>query len=98
MNINFLCEFSELKKKKRSDNWNAAWNLIIFARISNLNIIEQGIRPCQWGLEYAMARVLDCNLEISEFEIQLRSYVHFRTNTLVKGMNAIIHPHQLWDI
>ena len=32
-----------------------------------------------------MAKVLNCILEVSEFE--LRSYVHFRTNTLAKSMS-----------
>ena len=37
-----------------------------------------------------MAKVLDCSLEISEFELQSPYYVHFRTNTLEKGMNLLI--------
>ena len=30
-----------------------------------------------------MAKVLDCSLEVSEFELQSRNYVHFQTNTFI---------------
>ena len=33
-----------------------------------------------------MAKVLDCDLEVSK--LQLCYYVHFQTNTLGKGMNT----------
>ena len=36
------------------------------------------------------ANVLDWDIVLSEFEIQQRHYVHFRTNTLGKGMNSLI--------
>ena len=41
-------------------------------------------------LRGAMVKVLDCNLEVSEFELQLPYYVHFRTNIREKGMNTLI--------
>ena len=34
-----------------------------------------------------MAKALFYSLEVSEFELQLRYYVFFPTNTLEKGMN-----------
>ena len=37
-----------------------------------------------------MAKVLDCGLKISEFELQLYYYVHFWTNVLEEGMNLFI--------
>ena len=37
-----------------------------------------------------MANVLDCSIVESEFELQLPYYVHFRTNTLGKGMKHFI--------
>ena len=37
-----------------------------------------------------MVDVLDCGLEVSMFEFQSCYYVHFRTNTVGKGMNPII--------
>ena len=38
-----------------------------------------------------MAKVLNRGLEISEFELQSRYYVHFRT-TFGKSMNPVIPP------
>ena len=40
----------------------------------------------------AMARVLDYDLEISEFELQSHYWVYFRINALVNGMNRLIPP------
>ena len=37
-----------------------------------------------------MAKVLDCGLDVSEFELQSQYYVHFRTNTLGKGISRFI--------
>ena len=37
-----------------------------------------------------IVKVLDCRIMVSEFELQSRYYVHFRTNTLGKGMNPVI--------
>ena len=34
--------------------------------------------------------MLDCNIVVSEFELQKRYYVHFQTNTLEKGMALLI--------
>ena len=31
-----------------------------------------------------MAKVLDCNLEVSKFDLQLCYYIHFQTNALGK--------------
>ena len=38
------------------------------------------------------AKVLDSDLKVNELDLQLRYYVHFRTNTLGKGMNPLILP------
>ena len=35
---------------------------------------------------------LDCKNVVSEFELQSRYYVHFRTNTLGGGMTPLILP------
>ena len=40
------------------------------------------------GVRGSMANVLDCDIVVSESELQLRYYVHFRTKTLRKGMNT----------
>ena len=46
---------------------------------------EPGRCPC-----VVMVKAMDCGIVVSEFELQLRYYVHFRTNTLGKGMNPLI--------
>ena len=46
-------------------------------------------KECPRGV---MVKVMDCGIVISEFELQSRYYVHFRTNTLGKGMNPLILP------
>ena len=38
-----------------------------------------------------MVKVMVCEIEVREFELQSRYYVHFRANTLGKWMN----PHIL---
>ena len=38
-----------------------------------------------------MVKAMDCGI-VSEFELQSRYYVHYRSNTLEKGMNLIILP------
>ena len=39
-----------------------------------------------------MAKSMDCEIVVSEFVLQSRYYVHFRANTLGKGMNPLILP------
>ena len=39
-----------------------------------------------------MAKILDCSLEVSEFEIQSHYHDYFRTNTFEKGKNSFIVP------
>ena len=39
-----------------------------------------------------MVKTMDCEIVVSEFELQLRYYVHFRANTLGKGMNPFMFP------
>ncbi len=38
-----------------------------------------------------MVKALDCGIVAREFELQSRYNVHFRTNTLEKSMNPLIH-------
>ena len=46
-----------------------------------------------WGCPRGvMVKVMDCGIVVSEFELQSRYYVYFRTNTLGKGRNALILP------
>ena len=39
--------------------------------------------------------VKDCEIIISEFELQSRYYVHFRTNTFEKVMKSVTYPTAL---
>ena len=39
-----------------------------------------------------MVKALNCRIVEHKFELQLCNYVHFRTNTLGKGMNPLILP------
>ena len=39
-----------------------------------------------------MVKAMDCGIVVSEFELQLRYYVHFQANTLGKGMNPFFLP------
>ena len=43
-----------------------------------------------------MAKVLDCDHKVSRFELQLRYYVHFRTNNVGKRMNPW-SPSSRWS-
>ena len=47
------------------------------------------LRGCPRGV---MVKAIDCEIVVSEFELQSRYYVHFRANTLGKGMNPHIPP------
>ena len=44
------------------------------------------------GPHGVMVKAMDCGIIVSEFVLQLRYYVHFRANTLGKGMNPLILP------
>ena len=39
-----------------------------------------------------MVKAIDREIVVSEFVLQSRYYVHFRVNTLAKGMNPLILP------
>ena len=42
-----------------------------------------------------MAKVLDYDLEVSDLELQSPYYVHFRTNTLERGMNTLFPCYEV---
>ena len=44
-------------------------------------------RGCPRGI---MVKAMDCEIVVSEFVLQSHYYVHFRANTLGKGMNTRI--------
>ena len=39
-----------------------------------------------------MVKAMHCGIVVREFVLQSRYYVHFRANTLGKGMNPLILP------
>ena len=39
-----------------------------------------------------VVKAIDCGIVVREFVLQSRYYVHFRANTLGKGMNPLILP------
>ena len=39
---------------------------------------------------YLMVKAIDCRIVVIEFELRSRYHVHFRTNTIGKGMNPLI--------
>ena len=47
------------------------------------------MRGCLSGV---VANVLNCDIVVSEFKLQLRNFIHFRTNTFEIGMNPFITP------
>ena len=47
------------------------------------------IEGCPRGV---MVKAMDCGIVVNEFILQLHYYVHFRTNTVEKGMNPVILP------
>ena len=49
-----------------------------------------------WGGGVLMVKALDCGIVVSEFELESRYYVYFRTNTLGKGINPLTRPAMGW--
>ena len=45
-----------------------------------------------WSLRGVMTKLLNCSLEVCEFELYSRYYVHYGTNTIGKTMNLFIPP------
>ena len=46
-----------------------------------------------WGCHRGViVKAMDCKIVVSEFVLQSRNCVHFRANTLGKGMNPLILP------
>ena len=66
---------------------NRAYPLLFTGRVyKNLSTFIKG---CRRGV---MFKAMDCGIVVSELELQSRYYVHFRANTLGKGMNPLIPP------
>ena len=51
------------------------------------------LQKMYWGCPRdVMVKAMDCGIVVREFVLQSRYYVHFRANTLGKGMNPLILP------
>ena len=58
-----------------------------------VQLILRFIALCSGGCPRGvMFKAMDCGIVIREFVLQSRYYVHFRANTLGKGMNPLILP------
>ena len=57
--------------------------------IYDIIIIQSSREGCPRGV---MVKAMDCGIVVREFELQSRYYVHFRANTLGKGMNPLNLP------
>ena len=70
--------------------------VILFITYNSYTLITKVLLMCnkiksKWGSpRNVVTIVLNYDLEVSKFEMQSRHYVHFRTNTLGKGMNPLI--------
>ena len=60
-------------------------SIIVVSNIQEVDLWNsQYWRGCPRGV---MVKAMDCEIVIREFVLQSRYYVHFRANTLGKGMN-----------
>ena len=60
---------------------------------ANLNIFWQNTGLCStFHTRGVMVKAMNCGIVVREFVLQSRYYVHFRANTLGKGMNPLILP------
>ena len=69
------------KKKKRKKEIK-----LLLISLYDYTIITRG---CPRGV---IVKAIDCEIVVREFVLQSRYYVHFRANTLGKGMNPLILP------
>ena len=61
--------------------------------------LDKKTKEIREGPHGVMVKVLDCRITISEFKLQLHYYIHFRTNTLRKGMSylsPLSHQDRTW--
>ena len=79
-----------LEKRKKNDS--PALNIMCMLQYKDLkNKPEKSIIAggCPRGV---IVKAMDCGIVVSEFVLQSCYYVHFRANTLRKGMNHLILP------
>ena len=67
--------------------------LYLFRTFLSLRVSsDNDLRGCPRGV---LVKAMDCGIVVRGFVLQSRYYVHFRANTLGKGMNPLISL-QLW--
>ena len=54
-----------------------------------MDLTLNNLQRCPRGV---MVKAMNCGIVVREFVLQSRYYVHFRANTLGKGMNPLILP------
>ena len=54
-----------------------------------IDLVSSRFKGCPRGV---MVKAMNCGIVVCEFVLQSRYYVHFRANTLGKGMNPLILP------
>ena len=64
-------------------------NNVVVWMVSTRPLISKSFEGCPRSV---MAKATDCGIVVSEFVLQSRYYVHFRANTLRKGINPFILP------
>ena len=57
-----------------------------------MSLLELNAHTWPWCHRGVMVKAMDCGIVEREFVLQSRHYVHFRANTLGKGMNPLILP------
>ena len=98
--IAFLTQNNEFNDHFQSLNWQLFFWAHVFFQLGmpNRSLRSAGkyfltvlrfAGVCSRGL---MVKAMDCGNLVSEFVLQSRYYVHFRANTLGKGMNPLILP------
>ena len=90
---NYLNFFSFLNNKREKKVWAKLFGF--FMTVSNVWDREWGVVTHEnWGgcPRGVMVKAMDCGIVVREFVLQSHYYVHFRANTLGKGMNPLILP------
>ena len=63
--------------------------MVEFHKLLGITFNISFLAACPRGV---MVKAMHCGIVVREFVLQSRYYVHFRTNTLGKGMNPLILP------
>ena len=87
--MNVKCFTARMSKKFRKPDLYAGQtinpdNIVLYNRVPWILF---------WGCPRGvMVKAMNCGIVVREFVLQSRYYVHFRANTLGKGMNPLILP------